>query len=316
MKNVYKLCISFFVSIIFISSAYSQAKVSETQDSHQTTMSVRILGSGSPGYNVERGEASVLLRAGTNTILIDMGNGTIGALSKAGVKVNEITSFFLTHHHIDHEAEIFQLLISALIGKKAPNIVGPSGIKKLCDFVISFYEKDILYRRNAIGTSSLIPTLEIKEVGASENFTQGSLLVKTASVNHTIETIAYRFEFEGKSVVVSGDLYYSESLIALANNADLLIIDGGAVSAAVNSTEKKSQGNTSSSGALTASSEIKSHSSFDEVISMVALSKVKKVVFTHLNQKKIDEAAVRSALIAKGAGCTVLFATDGLEIIL
>jgi len=280
-------------------------------------MSVRILGSGSPGYNVERGEASVLLRAGTNTILIDMGNGTIGALSKAAVKVNEITSFFVTHHHIDHEAELFQLLISALIGKKAPNIVGPSGIKKLCDFVISFYEKDILYRRNAIGTSSLIPTLEIKEVGASENFTQGSLLVKTASVNHTIETIAYRFEFEGKSVVVSGDLYYSESLIALANNADLLVIDGASVSSSIGSIEKKSQGGSiSSSGALSSPSVTKSHSSFEELISMVVLSKVKKVVFTHLNQKKIDEAAVRSALIAKGAGCTVLFATDGLEIIL
>ena len=76
------------------------------------------------------------------------------------------------------------------------------------------------------------------------------ITVKTAAVNHSLETIAYRFEKDGKSVVLSGDLYYSESLVGLARNADILILDGGAVASAAPNTKNQTRYSERKSGSV------------------------------------------------------------------
>ena len=57
-----------------------------------TGFSLRILGSGGPGYNPQRAEPSVLLRLGDDLILVDMGNRTQAGLAEAGVRRNELSA--------------------------------------------------------------------------------------------------------------------------------------------------------------------------------------------------------------------------------
>ena len=261
-------------------------------------VSVRILGSGEPGYNAERAEAAVLVSFGAEQLLVDMGNGTQAGLSKAGLRAPQLAALIITHHHIDHNQELIPILANALLRQTAPMAVGPAGIKAQADFARNFYQEDIAYRRANIGTPGSIPIPEVKEIKGGEEFTLGGITVKTAAVNHSIETIAYRFEKDGKSVVVSGDLYYSESLIKLAKNADILVLDGSPAS--------MPNGRGSAQNG-----KPRSHSTFDEIITMVKESSAKTVVLNHLPNRAIDEAAVRAAFTKAGVASQIVFAYDG-----
>ncbi len=300
MKISYKgLFIPFFITILIIMPKLSAKSAG-------SDVLLRIIGSGGPGYNSQRAESSVLLRYGDVTFLIDMGNGTQAGLNTANIKLRQLSALFITHHHTDHEQEFIPILAGMLMGKTASFVVGPSGIRSLTEFTENFYKSDILYRRSNIGMSGDIPVTDVREVKGGEEFSVRGVTIRTAAVNHSIETIAYRFEKDGKSIVVSGDLYYSESLILLSKNADILILDGGPLSSSANgaTNSKKKKG----------TDRQRAHSTLDEIVSMVVSSQAKSVVLTHLPSRTIDEDSVRAAFIRAGAGCMVIFARDGLEI--
>ena len=42
---------------------------------------------------------------------------------------------------------------------------------------------------------------------------------------HSTRSIAYRFEYKGRSLVITGDCDFDQGIIHLAKNADLMIID-------------------------------------------------------------------------------------------
>lgn len=281
-------------------------------------LKVQILGSGGPGYNPQRAEASVLIRAGDADLLVDMGNGTAAALDKAGVRVNALAALMMTHHHIDHDQEFAPLLVKTLLGPQGPAVIGPSGTKILTDFVTGFYKEDIAYRRSNGGRTGAVPLPSVREVHGGERFDLLGMVVTTAAVKHTTETVAYRFDLNGKSVVVSGDLYYSESLAVLAQNADLLIIDSGGVAvvgrAAGGGQAARNGGpaNRQVANSGGASTE-RSHSTAEELVKMVADARVKTVVLTHFGQRPVDEDAVRR-LFAASTDCNVVFAVDMLEL--
>lgn len=265
-------------------------------------VSVRILGSGGPGYNAERAEAAVLVRFGDVKFLVDMGNGTLAGLSKAAVRPGQLAALFITHHHIDHNQELIPVFASALLGRNAPTVVGPAGTQTQTDFASTFYRNDVAYRRANIGIPGAAPHAEVREVKGGEEFTLHGIAIKTLAVNHSVETIAYRFEKDGKSVVVSGDLYYSESLVALAQNVDILVIDGGPVSIPRGRTIESTK------------ARPRSHSTFDEIIAMLAKANAKTVVLNHLPARAINETAVRDAITHAGIRSQIVFAYDGLEL--
>jgi ribonuclease BN (tRNA processing enzyme) len=53
----------------------------------------------------------------------------------------------------------------------------------------------------------------------------GDLRIRSAPTNHTEGSLAYRVEAEGRSLVYSGDTDESDSLVALARGADLLVLE-------------------------------------------------------------------------------------------
>ena len=299
-----------FLRVILFLTAFTYSSLSVSAD--ENTLSLIILGSGGPGYNASRAEASVLIRYGDIEILVDMGNGTLAGLSEAGTRPNQLEALFITHHHLDHTQEFMPILAGALLGRKAPVIVGPEGINALADCTQSFYKDDITYRRANMGVTGAIPVPEVREVSGGEQFYIYDISVTCAGVNHTIETIAYRFDAAGRSIVVSGDLYYSENLISLAQGADILVLDSGSLAGAGQGKPNPRQ--TSSTDPARASTQGQSHSTLEELIAMLIDTDVKFVVLTHLPNKPINEEAVKAAFAAAGIDSVILFATDGMEL--
>src|SRR4030042_153530 len=71
----------------------------------------------------------------------------------------------------------------------------------------------------------LMQLRELSPEGPEEVAWEG-LVIKSAPTNHTPGSLAYRLEAEGCSLVYSGDTDESDSLVSLAQAADLVVLEG------------------------------------------------------------------------------------------
>ncbi len=270
----------------------------------QNELKATIIGSGSPKYNTERAGPSVLMSYKNTNILVDMGNGTQGNLDKLQVKSKDLDALLFTHHHLDHNEEFTPIFIKTLLAAGQFKVVGPRPTTDLVNSVLSNYEEDIAYRlsKKQRTFSDVANNFTVNELEGNQSFTIGDIEISCTPVNHTIATMAYRFDAGGKSIVISGDLSYSESLPTLAKQADYLIIDsGGAIEEgkANNRTGKsKNRGN-----------KEHAHVNLDESSRMANEAQVKNLVLTHLNFNNVDEVATSKALKENYSG-SIFYAED------
>lgn len=285
-------------------------------------LTATIIGSGSPKFSTERSGPSVLMSYQDTQILVDMGNGTQANLDKNSTKIKDIDGLLFTHHHLDHNEEFAPIFIQSLLGGTKTIIAGPPKTTAIVDNFIEIYDEDIEYRLSKSGRTLSQVKQNFKAVDLIDEtpFYIGSIKVSYAKVNHTIATLAYRFDVAGESIVVSGDLTYSENLPVLAKNADYLIIDsGGAIaqgSKARKSTDKAGKNrntdnrNSPKNGTKKSeSTKEKAHVNLAESSLMAKEANVKNMVLTHFNSVLIDEEAT-TAEIRKNFIGTILFAQD------
>lgn len=184
---------------------------------------ILILGSGTCVPSLERSSSAALVTAESENILIDIGRGTIRHLLEAGYRITDIDAVFLTHFHVDHSSELAEFLFALKYPvmnttKNRLRLVGGTGIKSFFSNLNHTFENHL----------DLEGFLEITELddrpGTPVNFE--NLAVSYDKPVHKEESRAFRFTFaNGFSVVYSGDTDYSENLIRLSKDADVLIAD-------------------------------------------------------------------------------------------
>lgn len=176
-----------------------------------------VLGSGTCVPSLKRHSPGYYLNVFNKEILIDCGSGTLLQLEKAGKSYKSIDAIFITHMHPDHISDLVPL-IQALIAtpgfkrEKDILIAGPNGLK-------GFYERCI---------SSFIrrgKTFECKVFEIKDKLDMDPLFIFSMKTIHSEESIAYRFEAEGKSIVITGDCDFDQNLIKFTKDVDLLVID-------------------------------------------------------------------------------------------
>ncbi|WP_178983947.1 Lcl domain-containing protein [Winogradskyella helgolandensis] len=289
----------FLIIICFGSQLFAQ----ESND-HLTAT---IIGSGSPKFNTERSGPSVLIAYKNTLILVDMGNGTQANLNKNNTKIKDIDGFLFTHHHLDHNEEFIPIFIQSLLGGNSIIIAGPKPTTTMVNNSLSIYEEDISYRLSKSGRSlnDVKPNFTAINLTGNTPFYIGDIKINYAPVKHTIETYAYRFDAGGESIVISGDLTYSESLPVLANNADYLIMDsGGAIE--LGKKIKPTRNNTNRNNSKT---KEKAHVNLAESSQMAKEANVKNLVLTHFNFTTIDKEAT-TAEIRKNYPGTIIYGED------
>ncbi|WP_413701923.1 MBL fold metallo-hydrolase [Psychromonas sp. KJ10-10] len=216
IKN--KLTQFFIISALCVSTVNAEQRLSAT-----------IIGSGSPLYNENRASASVLISNGETNLLLDMGNGTQANLNKLGIGARDLSGLLFTHHHLDHNEEFVPIFIGSLLGRNDFTIIGPPNTTKLAQVNLELYQEDIQYRLGKTQRSleTRKDAFKVTDIVGGESFTIDDIRISTVEVPHTIHTIAYRFDYNNQSIVVSGDLTYSAELATLARHADYMIMDSG-----------------------------------------------------------------------------------------
>jgi len=265
-----------------------KAVVSEVDMESLSGFGTVLIGTGSPVPSEERSSPSTLIYLNDNYFLVDMGEGTQDRLNELELNIGDIETLMFTHHHLDHNEEYSGIAITGwLKGRNHMNLIGPTGTKALHEFTAEFYKEDMEYRaskKNRWSWNGMTQNVDITEVDGDSAIEVNGVKITTTEVPHTIQTQAYRFDAIGQSIVVSGDTKYSESLIDLAKDADMLIIDSGSI-IRVGSKGKRAL----------ISNEDNAHASLTEVAQMAEKANVKKLVLTHIGGD-IDEEAEIAAI--------------------
>jgi ribonuclease BN (tRNA processing enzyme) len=180
-------------------------------------MKLIILGSGTCVPSLKRSAPGYYLQAEDWQALVDCGSGTLLQLERAGKSYKDIDAVFITHRHPDHFADLMPLIHALLATPKFRRekdlyIVAPGGF-------IAYYEKAIAPIIGKPGDFS-VQIIEIQD-----KLDVGPFNVFAVNTIHSADSVAYRFEQAGKSVVFTGDTDYDRGIIEISINADLLISD-------------------------------------------------------------------------------------------
>ena len=122
--------------------------------------------------------------------------------------------------------------MSWVVGRPQPlQIIGPGGVETVVSGLNRAYALDNSYRTGHHGADLLPPELGRLEARAVEEgvvLDEDGLVVAAFAVNHApvAPALGYRFDYGGRSVVVTGDTVVADGLETAARDVDLLLSDG------------------------------------------------------------------------------------------
>lgn len=194
---------------------------------------VTLLGTGDPIPRPDRFGPATLVQVAGQDLLFDVGRGAATRLVQMGVSLSGLDATFLTHFHHDHLIGLDDVWMTGWIpppfGRRSQpmEIWGPTGTANLLSSLEKAFE---------LNTSTRIPDELLPPEGAvliAHEFDEDGVVyekdgvkVTAFAVNHgelIKPAYGYRVDYDGRSVVISGDTKFDRNLIAAAEGADLII---------------------------------------------------------------------------------------------
>jgi ribonuclease Z len=195
-------------------------------------LKVFLCGTSSPLPALDRAQACVAVLAGESLYLVDAGAGSAQVAAIGRLPMERLDAVFLTHFHSDHIAALPEFNLNSWVAgrPRALAVFGPAGVSEVVDGLNDAYRLDLKYRVAHHGEELLAPDLGVMEAKLMEAGTVvdfGDLSITSFQVNHdpVRPAVGYRFDYRGRSVVISGDATVTPGLIDAATDADLLLQD-------------------------------------------------------------------------------------------
>jgi ribonuclease Z len=203
------------------------------QQSEPCDFRVTLLGTGNPYPSPERFGPSTLVEAGGQRLLVDAGRGATIRLWQLQIPLSAIDRLLLTHYHSDHTNGVPDLWLSGWLppvwaSRKAPfRVTGPTGAKTLMSKLEEAYAADIAIRL----VDEKVPpegiAVEVQEFNRDGViYDKDGLKVTAFEVDHgdvIKPCYGYRFDYGGRSAVLSSDTRYNENVVKYGTGADLLV---------------------------------------------------------------------------------------------
>ncbi|MGA9796389.1 MAG: MBL fold metallo-hydrolase [Rhizomicrobium sp.] len=206
----------------------------EAQLAKSGELSVLLCGTNAPLPDPHRAGACALIAAGSDLYVIDSGLGSVGNLMKWRVPLQNVRGILLTHFHSDHIAELGELRLQTWVaGRRTPlKVYGPPGVEDVVAGFNRAYSHDADYRTAHHGEAFLpredvdLVAVPVPMSGATAPvFDINGLKVTAIRVNHgpVKPAYGYRFDYDGRSVTISGDTSYYPPLAVAARGSDVLV---------------------------------------------------------------------------------------------
>ncbi len=217
--------------IISLFALVSFGQIKSNKDSlkiNDQVIIVTLLGTGTPQPIMERFGPSILVQAGGQSLLFDAGRGCLQRLSQVNLAYDKLNALFLTHLHSDHITGLPDLWLTGWLisRRKVPlNVFGPIGTANMIKYLQMAFVFDLKIREEDDKAEEEGSKLLVTEIQQGTIYDNDGVKVIAFEVDHypVVPAFGYRIEYNGHSVVLSGDTRYSENLIKFAKGTDLLI---------------------------------------------------------------------------------------------
>ncbi len=204
-------------------------------------LKVLLCGTSAPSADPHRAQSCVAIIAGGKYYLVDTGPGSGRNLELWQLRGRELGAVFLTHFHSDHIGDLGEVNTNAWLAGHPGSlqVFGGLGVERVVHGFNEAYGLDQRYRTSNSGAQLLPPAademqpLVIQMQGPPISSKDrrslpmyfGDLTVTAVEVNHDPAEPAYgyRFDYRGRSAVISGDTDYHPPLAAAAQGADVLV---------------------------------------------------------------------------------------------
>ena len=198
----------------------------------EDALSAAVCGSRSPIPSPGRAETCILISAGEDLFVVDIGDGSNDNLRSWNINFRNIEAVLITHLHSDHIADLPGLHQNAwVVGERSSKlkVFGPEGVDQFTQGIEMAYAHDYVFRNEHHGDA--IAPLEyagfdtnVIDLNNPVIFDNGELKITAFRVVHEpIEpALGFKFEYKGRSIVITGDTSYTQSVIDNSMNADVL----------------------------------------------------------------------------------------------
>lgn len=199
---------------------------------------VILCGTSSPLPDPDRAKSCVTVVAGGKAYVVDTGPEswkTLGLLNFPGAR---IAAILLTHFHSDHIGDLGEFRMQTWVGgrRRPLPVHGPVGVEQVVAGFNQAYALDDKYREAHHGGDVMplsgadLVAKPFATVAGGAPFTvleDGELLVTAFEVDHfpAAPAVGYRFDYRGRSVVISGDTKKLAAVAKASSGADVLVHD-------------------------------------------------------------------------------------------
>ncbi len=214
---------------------YFEFYIPGTEELDENEMRIFACGTGSPWVMIGQAASCFLLQtADGHNLIFDLGGGSVGNLNTLGIPGNEMTHVFASHLHVDHIGGLPTFWGQAfMMGRSAPiELYGPSGPDEhlgTSAFVDGFMENwawDLESKRGEAPKS--VHQINVHEFDYSVTqvvYEKDGLTVTSFPAVHAIDgPVSYRIDWNGMSVIYSGDTTLNDFLLENSMNVDVLIL--------------------------------------------------------------------------------------------
>ena len=198
----------------------------------EDTLKVIVCGSRSPLPSPGRAEACILVEAGDDIYIFDLGNGSMDNLNQYQVPWPNVKAVLITHMHSDHIADLPDAHLQSWIqGRNSPlKVYGPEGINLVTKGFELAYTADYQYRNDHHGDDMLpmnisgFNAIQIMDNQLILNDTPGLEILPFVVDHYPVNSaFGFKISYKGRTVVISGDTINDGSVQKYSKDVDLLV---------------------------------------------------------------------------------------------
>lgn len=188
-----------------------------------SAISVTTLGTGDAFASGGRGHSGILVRGHGSTLLVDPGPAVLTTMKRFAIDISTIDVVLLTHLHGDHIAGVPFLLLDYQFDSLRTRPLIIAGPKPL----VAPMERLTTACYRELSRHKLRFRLRYQTMTAGQRRRLGTAIVTALPMAHTKSApcLGYRIRLGNKLIAFTGDTAWCDSIIGLADGADLLLTE-------------------------------------------------------------------------------------------
>jgi ribonuclease BN (tRNA processing enzyme) len=239
---------------------------------------VTIVGSGTSAPSPDTPASGILVETGSTGILIDCGQGVIRGMMPIR-DPRGLDAIVVGHLHADHYIDVVSLRYllpwAGFTGRRLPILLPPGGRTRMDELAAAISERPGFFDH----------TFDVREYDPDADLTIGDVELGFVPGNHYVPAWGCRLrDSAGRRIVVSGDTGPNDTLVEVARDAELLIVEATLLDAGEDDPKR-------------------GHLTIDEAIAVGADANVGQTVVVHhrsQNREAVIAACARAEGVAVG----------------